>query len=369
MNILFKHRPIFYIEGATYAFRFAEMITFHRESTEKLFMCEFNFKDLNISVDNYDTILEGLCQQLQNYVNVVITSKFLVWNNGNRISIYVTIGERINVSSDLQTNVVPVHKKDKTIERPGSSRLRAQRFRQGCERRKVLALVKQEKSIDNLKNETIDINKSGPSVLFKSAPAPGELKLQSFNGKQILQPVIFVSTGTDPVEVATVSETATVSEKIVHVEEVVSRNYVEGKFNKEIVEYKYPNRPYQEEKFYMLNRLAVNEIYERVRKVLAFFGTNKQICYNGDTYLSLMTTLHNDGVKVNEQELRSLYYEFFELRGVSKIDVDNDLSMYSANIATHRMLHLTAAAAVARDLYEPGKIKTVMVRQNECILM
>lgn len=366
---LFRLRPTFFVDEYACTFRYAEQITFFSDmqvSTE-MFMVEFDFDDLPLGPSNFGHVLEILRSQLQQFGRMVITSNHLIWNNGKRVQIYVNLEERIRFSSDPQILVAPVHREKKKLS---SSRRRAVRYRDNVNKARSEALAKQEVL-------------NSDSVQFKSAPASGSLKVSTFNGNKLLEPILFMSTGTstecEESQVESVvsgtdsdQESETQSQCLEIQQQIMigrSRNYNNAENKLEMVEYKYPHKPFESDRFYLLNRLAVNEIFDRARKILAFFGSHKNICYNGDTYISLMAALHNDGVKVSVEDLETLYYEFFELRDVKKEDVESDLRMFSENITTHRLLHL-AAASEAATTYYGGQHRSINTPQRgPCVLM
>lgn len=83
---------------------------------------------------------------------------------------------------------------------------------------------------------------------------------------------------------------------------------------------------------YVLSRLRDFRIYNNVRLFLSYFYDHTDICYAGITQTNLKVLINQDGLPTNYKELCQIYFTYHERIGISKEDVNKDLTSYRRHI-------------------------------------
>lgn len=92
---------------------------------------------------------------------------------------------------------------------------------------------------------------------------------------------------------------------------------------------------------YLLARLREPAILSSLKLFLAYLHDQPaSVCHEGYTNTSVKVFLASEGLPTDPEALRTIYYNYHALYGISPVEVDNDLSTYGSFVSAERRIHL-----------------------------
>lgn len=172
----------------------------------------------------------------------------------------------------------------------------------------------------------------------------GELEMKSFNSSPVVMPIIRTSAATqtsmalsststdDSQSAATITPAKTPANAI-------PLDYASLEFNEKIYH----------------SRLSDNVTFSRTRDVLAYYESHRSATYQGESYVSTMNMLANDGLNTTPTNLRKIYFSLLKQRGFTDQEINKDLENRKNYILTDTVMRVSNAERTFHQRYSSGQ--------------
>lgn len=181
----------------------------------------------------------------------------------------------------------------------------------------------------------------------------GELEVTTFNASPVIVPIVRTSSS---------SQTEAPTQQPTVIDDSSSENtnpppasQVTSAPNSR--PFDYSSVEYNENIFF--SRLSNNVAFSRARDVLSYFEDHRTSTYQGETYLSTINQLANDGIAIAPTDLRKVYYSLLKTRGFTVPQIEADLKSRRNYILTDAVMRAERAETVFHKRYTSGKEYTI----------
>lgn len=184
-----------------------------------------------------------------------------------------------------------------------------------------------------------------PSALSPPVRHAGELEAATFNSSPVIMPIVRTSSATQ-----TSSTPSTSTDDIKSSAPAAPVSKTPALINR--VPLDYTSSEFNEKMFH--SRLSDNVTFSRTRDVLAYFESHKSATYQGESYVSTMNMLANDGINTTPANLRIIYFSLLRQRGFTDSEITKDLENRKNYILTDTVMRVTNAERTFHQRYSSG---------------
>lgn len=301
--------PHYRFEGIETRFHFAEMRYLIISNVRKHLFVEFKLQS-PVAHAKLRTLSDFLTLQLRKQFLLDLELRQAAYNGTNIIELY------LNVTSSPKRD----RKKVQTSVDSGMT--------SNPETSSDIEFASSKSSSVERTIETKETGKITTSTIDDIKPRTGELYRSTFNGNSTILPTVRTSSGTQTQSDVTPRPPPSNYKAVplVYDDATTHRRMLKAK-------------------------LSDNTVFNRVRDYLAYFESNRDITFEGETYFSIKNLLINDGLNLSDHDLSKLYLEMMLERGFSEHEVFHDIRLRKRYMHAKRLAYVirTESTIYARN--------------------